>query len=142
MYYTKYCDIDISPEMLAQAKKNLHNIPNVSLQLGSASKLPYADNSFDYVTCVISFHHHPNSEVSLCEMKRVAKPGGVVLIADGNTDGIVRKIFYKADQIINKEGKVYRYTKKEMYTLFKKSSFKNISQQIYRYFDLITIGEK
>ena len=38
--------------------------------------MPYEDDSFDYVTCASSFHHHPNPFQSIKEMVRVLKLGG------------------------------------------------------------------
>ncbi|GAF88545.1 unnamed protein product, partial [marine sediment metagenome] len=74
--------VDISPEMVKKAKRKFKGKNNVSIALGSASKLPHKDNSFEFVTCVNSFHHHPDSIQSLEEMKRVLKPGGKVILSD------------------------------------------------------------
>ena len=107
----KLSGIDISEEMLKKAKEKFADSPNVELGLGSARKLPFKDNAFEYVTCVHSFHHHPDSEQSLKEMKRVTKPGGKVLIFELGLDGIIRRSFYKIENKLNNEGNVHRYTK-------------------------------
>jgi len=134
--------IDISPEMVKKAKRKFQGKNNVTIALGSVSKLPYKDNSFEFVTCANSFHHHPDSIQSLKEIKRVLKPGGKVILSDGCLDGFPRQFVFKIENSINKEGKVYRYTKGQVKELFVQASFINISQHYSLYFNLITVGEK
>ncbi len=134
--------IDISPEMIKKAKRKFKGKSNVTIALGSAGKLPHKDNSFEFVTCVNSFHHHPDSIMSLKEMERVLKPGGKVILSDGCLDGFFRHTVFKIENSNSKEGKVYRYTKGQTKDLFIKAGFINISQHYSLYFNLITIGEK
>ncbi len=134
--------IDISPEMVKKAKRKFKGKSNVTIALGSASKLPHKDNSFEFVTCVNSFHHHADSIQSLKEMKRVLKPGGKVILSDGCLDGFFRHTVFKIESSNGKEGKVYRYTKGQTKDLFIQAGFINISQHYSLYFNLITVGEK
>ena len=46
-----------------------------------AENLPFADNTLDAAFITASLHHLPNPEKGLKEMKRVVKPGGLVIIA-------------------------------------------------------------
>src|SRR5690242_18432848 len=50
---------DITPEMLPVAAKLAaeRGITNVTLEIADAEALPYADSSFDLVTCRIAPHH-------------------------------------------------------------------------------------
>jgi ubiquinone/menaquinone biosynthesis C-methylase UbiE len=48
--------------------------------LCTAEHLPFADGSFDVVTCRVAAHHFEEAAVALQEMARVS--GGLVLIAD------------------------------------------------------------
>src|SRR3989338_4836703 len=41
--------IDISPKMLKEAQKKVNNIRNVKLRRAEAERLPFPDNTFDYV---------------------------------------------------------------------------------------------
>ena len=134
--------IDISPEMVKKAKRKFKGKSNVTIALGSAGKLPHKDNSFEFVTCVNSFHHHPDSIRSLEEMKRVLKPGGKIILSDGCLDGFFRHTVFRIENSNSKEGKVYRYTKGQTKDLFSQTGFINISQHYSLYFNLITIGEK
>jgi ubiquinone/menaquinone biosynthesis C-methylase UbiE len=54
----------------------------VDLRWGSVASLPFADDRFDRVLAVNSLHHWPDREADLREVKRVLKPGGVLVIAE------------------------------------------------------------
>jgi len=51
-------------------------------RVGSAEKLPFPDASFDLVTCQLVLIHVRDPAVALTEMKRVLRPGGVLLAAE------------------------------------------------------------
>jgi ubiquinone/menaquinone biosynthesis C-methylase UbiE len=51
---------------------------------GTAQALPFADESFDLVTCQTLLMHVPSPELVIREMLRVLKPGGVFLAAEPN----------------------------------------------------------
>ncbi|MDO8648824.1 MAG: class I SAM-dependent methyltransferase [Candidatus Peregrinibacteria bacterium] len=78
-----YADgIDQSKEMLAMAsERNRRAIieDRVTLKLGTARSLPYADGSFDKVFAVNVFHFWPEPAAELAECLRVLKSGGIVL---------------------------------------------------------------
>lgn len=66
--------VDLSPGMLEKAQAR-----GLSVQLGSATELPFESNQFD-VTCSFKvLAHVPEIEKALSEMARVTRPGGVVL---------------------------------------------------------------
>ena len=48
---------------------------------GIGEKLPFADNSFDCVTCGYVLEYLPDPEPGLAELGRVLKPGGSLLLA-------------------------------------------------------------
>lgn len=76
--------IDFVPAMLERARRYQaeQRLENLSWQLGTSTDLPFADASFDCVVTRFSFHHFLEPAAALCEMNRVAKPGGVVLVCD------------------------------------------------------------
>jgi SAM-dependent methyltransferase len=53
-------------------------------QVGVAEKLPFADASFDLVTCQTLLIHTPDPGAAIDEMIRVARPGGLILAAEPN----------------------------------------------------------
>jgi SAM-dependent methyltransferase len=48
---------------------------------GSATDLPFEDNEFDAIWTVWTLEHVPNPERALREMRRVVRPGGILLLA-------------------------------------------------------------
>lgn len=76
--------VDIVPAMLDrarrfQAEKQLTNLDWV---LGESTELPFHDNFFDRVVTRFSFHHYLGPQAAIAEMKRVCRPGGIVVVAD------------------------------------------------------------
>lgn len=74
--------IDLTEKSVEQVKKRLalKQLPYRSVHCGSATKLPYADNSFDIVYSFGVLHHVPDIAAAQREIKRVLKPGGQVLV--------------------------------------------------------------
>ena len=71
---------DLSPEMIKHARKKLGE--SVDLEVTDSESLPWNSSNFDAITCTDSFHHYPNPEKVLLEMRRVLNPGGHIVIAD------------------------------------------------------------
>jgi len=65
--------IDISESMIEMARKNC---PNVDFKVGSMTKLPYKNSSFDIVTASLSMDYIKNLEPVFKEVARVLKKGG------------------------------------------------------------------
>lgn len=62
---------------------------------GDAQNLPFRENSFDIVTVGYGLRNLSNWETGLCEMRRVAKPGGRLLVLDfGKPRNPVWSAFY------------------------------------------------
>ena len=76
--------LDVSPGMLRQAEAYAaeRGIANAVFQEGAAESLPFADASFDLVTCRIAPHHFLSVPRFLAETTRVLKPGGRFVLAD------------------------------------------------------------
>jgi SAM-dependent methyltransferase len=76
--------IDPSEGMLAVLAERA---PEVAPVRGSATELPFEDQSFDTVISVATIHHIAAPEAvrrALCEMARVARPGGRIVVWDHN----------------------------------------------------------
>ncbi|WP_049971700.1 class I SAM-dependent methyltransferase [Haladaptatus cibarius] len=50
--------------------------------VADAERLPFADGSFDAVTCRIAAHHFPNPQAFVNEVARILAPGGVFAFED------------------------------------------------------------
>ena len=75
---------DLTPEMLTVAAKLAEEkgIKNVSYKEADAEALPFADQSFDLVTCRIAPHHFPKVNQFLAEAARVLRKGGILAVVD------------------------------------------------------------
>lgn len=138
----KLYGIDISPKMVRVAKLRLKNTNNIEILEGSADKLPYKNDSFEYITCILSFHHHPNSLQSLKEMFRVLKPGGKVFLLDPFKSGFMARFIIIVNNIIFQEKDIQVYTKEGIKKIFEEAGFINIKQRIRNLYHLLTIAEK
>ena len=72
--------LDYSPPILRLAHEQVGNYSEICLLRGDAFRLPFADNSVDFVLCSLAFHHFglEQSIVALREMERVARFGWIV----------------------------------------------------------------
>ena len=77
----KVIGLDFSKNMLkiGQEKIKEDHLKHVSLIHGNAMELPFADNSFDYVTIGFGLRNVPDYLQVLKEMNRVLKPGGIAV---------------------------------------------------------------
>jgi len=80
----RYWGLDLSPYYLQHARRRLGHVQNLSLVTENAECMPLADASFDVVTSVFLFHELPARARRnvLSEMRRVLKPGGLLVIED------------------------------------------------------------
>lgn len=77
--------IDLAPEMLAKARQRVANrqLDNVTgLHEMDASALSFEDASFDTVVAMYVMTVVPDPETVMCELARVVKPGGEVLLVN------------------------------------------------------------
>lgn len=84
---TQITGIDPSEEALAEAR-HLNNSANVEFLKMEGEKLGFSDDSFDVVCLSNAMHHLADPTKTFSEMKRVAKPGGYILIAEIVSDGL------------------------------------------------------
>ena len=75
--------IDISKGMLNRAKEKAkkHDFP-VKFKLANSEKLPFEDNSFDYIVCTFVLCSVSDQVKILKEMKRVLKKKGKILFLE------------------------------------------------------------
>jgi ubiquinone/menaquinone biosynthesis C-methylase UbiE len=75
---------DLTEEMLDQVRKQVaeQGLKNIETQRADAEDLPFADGTFDLVTCRIAPHHFPDIPKFVTEVHRVLKPGGVFALVD------------------------------------------------------------
>ena len=71
--------IDLSREMLRRARHRLKS-PVPRFVTSDLTQLPFADQSFDCVTCGYVLEHVPDARSGLAELSRVLVPGGRMLL--------------------------------------------------------------
>lgn len=123
--------LDYSLRMCSVAHKKACEIPDDAPTFlnGDAEHLPFADRSFDVVTCGNSFHHYPHQAKAVEEMFRVLRPGGRLMIIDGFRDNAIG--WFVFDVLITRaestpEAKVFHAPWSVMRKYFLDSGFTNV----------------
>lgn len=105
--------VDISDQMIAQARKNIPTqlIHNVNLINGSF-ELVSDDSKFDIVLCVGVIAHVPNVELLWQKIATTLKPGGLLIIETTPNPYPIGKLLFPYYFIRNRlSGKSARYNK-------------------------------
>ncbi|MCX6725928.1 MAG: class I SAM-dependent methyltransferase [Candidatus Shapirobacteria bacterium] len=76
----KVIGIDLSPDMLFQARKNQSK--QINFLQGDLVKIPLNDKSVDLVICALALTHLPNIDEALSELFRVVRLKGHIVISD------------------------------------------------------------
>lgn len=116
-----YTGIDLSEKMIEVAKKK--KLDNVVFVQGDCESLPFVNDSFDVITCSMSFHHYPNPERFFISCNKILRTDGRLIIRDVTSTKTIlwfmnhieipcaNKLFHKGD--------VHLYNKKELILLCK-----------------------
>jgi ubiquinone/menaquinone biosynthesis C-methylase UbiE len=75
--------IDFSSAMLGIARARAAKLEReVTLQEADAQALPFEDSSFDTAVCTLGLCGIPDDRKAIAEMRRVLRPGGLLLLLD------------------------------------------------------------
>lgn len=88
---TKIQGIDVSREMMRIGKEKVSKAgfaENIRFDCGSALEMPYADNTFDALTCAYGLRNFPDADKGLAEFYRVMQPGAQLVY----WNSLIRKI--------------------------------------------------
>ena len=72
--------LDVSDEMIRQARGASKDFENILYVWGSAQQIPWEENFFDKVLSVESFYYYPDQDRALAELFRVLAPRGRMFI--------------------------------------------------------------
>ncbi|OLA95103.1 MAG: 16S rRNA (cytosine(1402)-N(4))-methyltransferase [Candidatus Melainabacteria bacterium LEY3_CP_29_8] len=90
----KIIGIDFSSKMLKIARKRFKKEKNVKFINQNASKLPFCNSAFDYITISFGFRNIKHKIRTLKEIKRVLKPNGKIIHLDfGKSNWFINMIF-------------------------------------------------
>lgn len=78
--------LDRSDKMFEKGREKCAGMP-VNFVIGDACHMDFEDNTFDVVGIGNSLHHIPDLAALLAEMKRVVKPGGLIILSEMYNDG-------------------------------------------------------
>jgi len=73
--------IDLCKSAVEFCKKNYH-VENLKFLTGDAMSLDFKDSSFDIVINVESSHRYPYMNKFLSEVRRILRPGGILMFTD------------------------------------------------------------
>ena len=127
-YPDKNCTgIDLSEKMIETAKKK--QLKGVRFVAGDCENLPFAENSFDVVTCSMSFHHYPNPEKFFISLHKVLRPGGRLVLRDMASKNKVMMWFINHIEIplankVMRKGDVHCYSRDDIQRLCEASGLK------------------
>lgn len=77
--------LDRETEWVEKAKESApQNLQTFKFIRGDANALPFADNTFDMVTCQTVLIHMKNPATTIAEWIRVLRPGGLLAVAEPN----------------------------------------------------------
>ena len=87
---SQFISIDISEESLKETKTVIDdlNLKNVKTQQADIFLLPFNDNFFDHVFVCFVLEHLSDPLKALSELKRVLKPGGTIMVIEGDHGSI------------------------------------------------------
>ena len=92
-----YVGVDNCEALIKKTRK--YENRKTKFLVGDILDLPFGDNQFDYVLCIAVLHHIPSRELqlkALCEMRRVLKPGGKLIM----TNWMLLREIYKLWRIV------------------------------------------
>lgn len=75
--------VDFSPPAIAEARRAHAGVGE--FREGDLRELPFTDDEFDHVVCFEAIAHVPEPEPVIDELRRVLRPGGLLLISSPNS---------------------------------------------------------
>jgi ubiquinone/menaquinone biosynthesis C-methylase UbiE len=131
----KITGMDISKDLVEICIRNAKEAGvKIDFIQGNVSNMPFNENAFNFIICVLAFKNFKEPLKSLQEMYRVLKPGGTALIIDLNKQATMKVTKKVAENMGLKGLKAYvaaaiqrsgAYSKKEFETFISETEFKD-----------------
>jgi ubiquinone/menaquinone biosynthesis C-methylase UbiE len=124
--------VDLVAPMLAGGRARWRSLRGHAAPVqGDSERLPFPAGAFDVVTCSNSFHHYPHQDRAVAEMHRVLKPGGLLLLVDGDRDSPWGWLVYDVC-VAGVEGDVQHASARRVRDLFHQAGLAVTTQQSHR----------
>jgi arsenite methyltransferase len=114
--------VDVSDEMIRQARAASRDFDNILYVWGSAQQIPWEENFFDKVLSVESFYYYPDQERALAELFRVMAPRGRMFILIN----LYKDNPYSLQWVDKLKVPVHVRSQAEYVELLKKHAFENV----------------
>ena len=143
--------IDKSLEKISTTHSNTMDLKKIKTVGGDIYKLPFKDNSYDFIFCRLLFQYLKNPQAAVNEMVRVCKKNGSIMVQD--LDGQLLTHFpeqkefqdqiEKVSKLIAKRQGFDPYIGRKLYSFFKKAGLEKIQVKINEYHNIMgKIDEK
>ena len=124
----KVYGIDISPSVTRQAYLSFdHGENRPRMMSADIRKLPYKDNTFDYIYSMGTVEHFPETEEAIQELYRVLKQKGTAIIGVPNKHDLFLRpllVFVMQKLGLYSFGYEKSFSKKELRRMLEKANFK------------------
>jgi ubiquinone/menaquinone biosynthesis C-methylase UbiE len=117
--------IDISDEMVRQARGASKDFENILYVWGSAQQIPWEENFFDKMLSVESFYYYPDQDRALAELFRVMAPRGQMFILIN----LYKDNPYSLQWVDKLKVPVHVRSEAEYVELLKKHAFENVESR-------------
>ncbi len=114
--------VDVSDEMIRQARETSKDFENVLYVWGSAQQIPWEENYFDKVLSVESFYYYADQDRALSELFRVMAPRGRLFILIN----LYKDNVYSLQWVDKLKVPVHVRSEAEYIELLKKHAFENV----------------
>jgi len=123
--------VDLSENMLKRAENKSED--NVRFCYANAEEIPYTDRYFDRAAVTFGLHEmpHPVRMNVLCEMRRVLKPGGKIIVLDyAYPKRTLAVLLLKVWMLV--EGETARdFIRRDLSSMIRDAGFDVIEQNVY-----------
>lgn len=109
-YADEVVALDYSDDILKYVNTMVESrkLKNVTTLRGDILKLPFADNSFDLVICMSVLEHFNPLEEPLKGLKRILRPGGLLVIGYPSETKLFRFLHQKVLAVTTAKGRIVR----------------------------------